>query len=346
MKRIIIFMSALFLYAATYAQDIKTWDEGPLKWSDFSISEKKGDTTSLSIINFSLADKTVKEGRISYHYWDVLAAFHRKTSWVCEEYITDSELQFNQGIFDLMEINARKYRDSLLFYNGKIQAIQKYFFRTANIEVEQYRNDKNRSSFEIYDDDFDIAKVKWKDSKIGFGMSAGLIVLVPFGALSELVNTAPGLSLNATCYLGKNMVAAEFNYSIGKAKNAYFGTEGIKLGVKDLGESVPIINGSLLAGRFLHQGDNFKLFLVAGPGYFNAQFYNFTTDGLTLTEGIGADFKFHDWLFFLKQPTHYEGDIRVKLSAAQLFQLKEHSIIPMMNLSVSFSLPSWKIFRG
>lgn len=346
MKKVILLVAALLIHAATYAQDIKTWDQGPLEWSDFTISNRVGDTTSFSVIDFSIVYKKIKSGRTTYNYKDVKAAFHVNSSWVCSDYITDSELQFNQSVFDLMEFNARKYRDSLLFHQGKLQKLNQYFITTAYNDVAKYRTDKNRASFKLCDDDFDITTVKWKNSMNGFGISAGLTVTVPFGALGELVHPIPCLTLSATRYLKKNMITAELYYGIGKARKDYYKTEGIQLGTDLPGESVPVINVNLLAGRYIHQGNNLKLFFVAGPGYMNAKFRDFTGNGFTLTEGIGADIKFHDLIFFFNRPSHYENNIRVQLSAGQILKLKDDCIVPIMQLSVCFNMPGWRIIRG
>ncbi len=113
--RIYFIILSIFISTSTYSQvtDTINWSLKRLTWEDF-----KGNPISNSIIksriNFDIEyvfDRDPKQMNILR--FDVKNYIHSKYSWVQKEYESDIMLLYNQTIFDIAELNARKIQYKL-----------------------------------------------------------------------------------------------------------------------------------------------------------------------------------------------------------------------------------------
>lgn len=341
MKRLVLILAALFAAFNSGAQDsnVKLWEEGPLKWSDFYFSTRMGDTTSFPMINYYLKKEKKSKGRYTYKYKDITAALYRNASWVDSAFANDGELKKNQAWFDIMEISAREYRDSLLFSEKKEIDIAKHFWK----EAEGMRD--NGQEFLVPEDAFDVTEVSWKKAANGFGISLGPAVMIPFKDLARLTYLTPCANLAATGYLGRAMVEFGLTAGQGRARYEYSGMKGSKNRMfGDIG--MPYFSASIEGGCAFVDNEIVRIYALAGPGYSQYKLQDYTIGGVTLFEGIGASFKVHNWVFFSGLPSCAEGSIRLKLTFGQIINGYNKAFLPMMNFSVCASLPNWKIVKG
>lgn len=321
--------------------DIKTWKEGRLEWKDFYQSERIGDTISFPAINYSIKREKIKGKGTTLIYKDVTAAFYRNMSWVAPSFANDEELEKDQAYFDIVEITARQFRDSLLFNNVKEKDLTRHFLKVAD----QMR--KSGQKYEVPEDSFDIKAIRWEDTQCGFGLSLGPSLMLPFRALGELSGPIPCLSFIGTGYFGKAVLAAEINYGKGMAKNKYYGTEGVMgPGVHQVGDYVPYFSATLNGGYSFIDNDKLRVFALAGPGFSHASLYYHPVNGLLLNEGIGADLKLHNWVSLSGKHSHVETSVRFKVSCGQILNFSNRTFLPLMNFSISVNFPCWKVLPG
>ncbi|MFC2137607.1 hypothetical protein ACFLTE_05475 [Bacteroidota bacterium] len=114
MRKLLLFI-VILLCVKTYSQvtDTINWSAKRLSWEDF-----RGTPTSSSIIksriNFNIEYNFERDPKqMNILHFNVKNYIHTKYSWVREEYETDLMLLYNQTIFDIAELYARKIQYKL-----------------------------------------------------------------------------------------------------------------------------------------------------------------------------------------------------------------------------------------
>ena len=86
---------------------MKTWDQGKLDWSDFQIEEAASSQKSQLSIGVDVKKYWDRRGNNFYRYSQLAPFVDRNKSWVLGSSMTETELQFNQILFDLAENISR-----------------------------------------------------------------------------------------------------------------------------------------------------------------------------------------------------------------------------------------------
>ncbi len=174
MKRILVL--ALLLGGIVHLQaqtpENRLWSEGPLQWKDFTGFPPADGTALHSTITWRETTKTIKVGYIKYSYTDVHAVFHPKYSFVKPEAATDAGLAEEQRRFNLEELFARRWRDSLLLGVSDVKAARERIKKEAKAAIETDGADTLLAAHPLKEDSFDPVAVRWKekgglDAKLG-----------------------------------------------------------------------------------------------------------------------------------------------------------------------------------
>ena len=96
------------LSAQTIDQASRRWDAGKLAWDEF-LGESKSDTTiNRFAYNVKLGRATEKIGNTTYIYSKFTPYFDQTESWTHPRFKNDAMLQYNQIMFDMLELYARR----------------------------------------------------------------------------------------------------------------------------------------------------------------------------------------------------------------------------------------------
>lgn len=316
------------------AQNSKLWTEGPLQWSDFKTVEQPCDTSSLAFLSLNYAEKVVRDGFTTYRYDDVHATFNKDLSWVSPDFRTDDELARNQAYFDYVESLARDIRSGLLLGSRQRHDLEKEAAKAVKSIRGEIMQAEDLSVYAVEPDDFDISKHPFSYGRPTADFSAGAGVVLPFASLGRLVGPVTALSLSECVDFGKASVMLEEYFGTGMSTGKYAGVGG----KNDPYRAVPYFSASLKGAYTLFDAGRVSLAAVAGAGYTSLTFNKFRTAGLTLSEGVCADFQLHRTLYYtLERPCGYDQSIRVKLYADQM-KAATGKFIPSLNLSLSFDI--------
>ncbi len=125
MKKLTLFSAICILFLSqVQAQNIHTWNMGPLSWNDFTPNTAIEKQVSHLEYYMGIDSKTQKLDGISYTKPCAYAYTSPEYSWVDTNYMSDQLLQYNQCIFDLVEVYRRKLesklQDSSIFSQGQL----------------------------------------------------------------------------------------------------------------------------------------------------------------------------------------------------------------------------------
>ncbi len=96
------------LSAQTIDQASRRWDAGKLAWDEF-LGESKSDTTiNRFAYNVKLGRATEKIGNTTYIYSKFTPYFDQTESWTHPRFKNDAMLQYNQIMFDMLELYTRR----------------------------------------------------------------------------------------------------------------------------------------------------------------------------------------------------------------------------------------------
>ncbi len=89
-------------------QTMRAWDAGPLQWDEF-----QGEVTTDTIINnfawnTRVSRASQKVGNTTYYYSKFFTYFDQTESWTAPKFKNDVMLQYNQILFDMLELYSRK----------------------------------------------------------------------------------------------------------------------------------------------------------------------------------------------------------------------------------------------
>lgn len=174
MKRILFIVLLLGRIMQLQAQtpEGRLWSEGPLQWKDFTGFPTADGTALHSTITWQETTRKVKVGHITYYYTDIHALFHPEYSFVKLEAATDAGLAEEQRRFDLEELFARRWRDSLLLGVSDVKAARERIKKEAKAAIETDGADTLLAAHPLKEDSFDPVAVQWRekgglDAKLG-----------------------------------------------------------------------------------------------------------------------------------------------------------------------------------
>lgn len=356
MKRF-IFIVLIFLSFGSFAQNVKSWQEGPLQWSDFKKVSQQSDTSSMAYFGWEYETKVVKDGKFSYKYTDVHSLFNRDYSWVKEECMIPEELAVNQAIFDLAERYAHEYRDSLLFSKLDLKEVEKHYNSAINSALLEYRNRSAVPEALTAEEDFDVTKVKWDYSKSGFAFGFNAGVIAPVSALNSICSPVINIVAEGNYVIGRNMILLELCYgeSIMKENG---GSALYITGHSGENKLSPYIGYGLKYGFSFIDNPGLRLSAAAGIGYSFREFMEMNigksdavaiirfVKGPMLSEGIYADVKLRNWVGFNKpNPLSSESSVRLRLYVDEVWNSEQKYFFPQINLSVGFNMFNRRIVR-
>ncbi len=110
--KLVILAVASFIAATLSAQTIeqasRRWDAGKLTWDEF-LGESKSDTTiNRFSYNVKWALATEKIGNTTYVYSKFTPYFDQTESWTNPKFKNDAMLEYNQIMFDMLELYTRR----------------------------------------------------------------------------------------------------------------------------------------------------------------------------------------------------------------------------------------------
>ncbi|MBO4571970.1 MAG: hypothetical protein J5699_08605 [Bacteroidales bacterium] len=147
MKRLLVLILSLSCSLGLQAQNSRLWSEGALSWGEFRSAAGPDDTAAVnSVFYWKTGVKRELIGRTYYMYPTVQAALIPDYSYVKEGYATDSELLRQQRIFDIWEVYARRYRDSLIFSIGDTRKIRTALIKDAGQAIDNLGSDASFSA--------------------------------------------------------------------------------------------------------------------------------------------------------------------------------------------------------
>ena len=96
------------LSAQSIEQSMRPWDAGKLTWDEF-LGEAKGDTAiNMFSWNTEYSQGKQKIGNTTYTYPKFTTYFDQTESWTLPLFKTDAMLQYNQLLFDMLELYSRR----------------------------------------------------------------------------------------------------------------------------------------------------------------------------------------------------------------------------------------------
>ena len=356
MKRF-IFLALIFVSIGTAAQNVKSWQDGPLQWSDFKKVSQQSDTSSMAYFGWKYDNKVVKDGKFSFRYTDVHSLFNRDYSWVKDDRMTPEELAMNQALFDLAERYAREYRDSLLFSRLDQKEVEKHYNSELNSAWLEFRNKSAVPEFRTAEDDFDVTKVKWDYAKSGFafGFSAG--VIAPVSALNSICSPVIDIVAEGNYVIGRNSILLEICY--GESFMKENGGSALYItGHAAENKLSPYMGYGLKYGFAFIDNPGLRLSAAAGIGYSYREFMEMNVgksnaaaiirpvQGPMLSEGIYADVKLRNWIGLYKpNPLSSESSVRLRLYVDEVWNSEQKYFFPQINLSVGFNMFNRRIVR-
>ncbi len=124
-----------------FKQTMRPWEAGPLQWDEFQ-GEVKSDTTINNFAwNTRLSRTSQKVGNTTYYYSKFFTYFDQTESWTAPKFKNDAMLQYNQILFDMLELYSRKA--TIEFNRGNTATVD---LSKINTEVSKY--DETESQYD------------------------------------------------------------------------------------------------------------------------------------------------------------------------------------------------------
>ncbi len=251
-KQILLFFAIFGIYLNFYGQnDIKHWEDGKLSWYDFQGTPEQGGMFYLKnyfgfSTNVEKSNDTIVRRIKAYTY------ILKKGSWVNSAYMTEQYLKYNQVIFNIMELQKRKFQYDLDRVKSpeEVNELFNLYSTALENEINKFKNVSNSGHNTEIINDWEQKTLKeinsygnkkipnFRKSNLGLGiyagvganialnnnyLSGGVILRYGLNAIYKKVYTALGVSL-AGGTLKNDMLpfAKGDKYSIGRI-NIYGG---------------------------------------------------------------------------------------------------------------------------
>lgn len=353
----IIFLLIISFYQSFSQSAERNWEEGELTWEDFkgeAFSSSPHVSELFTQLGYSATKKKFKD--TSIYLFETRNYINPQISWVKEQYKTDKLLQYNQVIFNIMEVHRRRLQHELHRIYSIYMAEEKYrtHFAASTYEVKRLQEETN------YGTDF-LALESW-DRRVKKELEA-----LPYNIVPEIKNGNFGYGFQAGFGSGvftnnlKDHFKPTFNFIFGfdfAFKNTILFLNGTLAGnrvkkefiendltwAKDMKTNVAIMELSI--GQSIIDNAKHKVTPFVGLGVleFTAKDEELVDHKLVdsrLIYGINYDFKLRKFIRLTPPPfgtfrEKSESSIRTKLyiTSGKYDNLKGTSI----NLSVSYAI--------
>lgn len=141
-------MLSAALPAQTIEQANRPWEAGPLTWDEFLGTAHSDTTISEFAWNVRLDDHKLKVGNTTYVYPLFTPSFDQTESWVKQEFKNDAMLQYNQILFDMLELYTRRAtRDYILNQDYSSSQVWSFYDRQFANEAQALKLDTRQGTF-------------------------------------------------------------------------------------------------------------------------------------------------------------------------------------------------------
>lgn len=201
-----IFCFSFFLPSAQAQGRPRSWKKGLLRQDDFGASAFDGRHRSHLEYAVVYDLSGVSEGMNSYLYCRTAAVMYPSASWMVEEYRSDSELDYNQVLFDMVEV----YRRQMQYQSVLLSKKKQYEYLLAStmnqlereIQVMQAVTDYGRDSAAV--EQVRLKNRQWLNEHPGrrpqftprlfwWGASMDFGVAIPTGGLAQNFSASVGM---------------------------------------------------------------------------------------------------------------------------------------------------------
>ena len=230
-NRIMAVWLLLVVVAGVQAANVRYWNEGPLRWSDFSGNPpmKTADSYFCGRLeirtNVDERDKRLFNNETLYSTV-ALAVMDRSQSYADSTKCTDRQLRYYQMLFDKLEVLRRRLQADL---NAGMTGIEadarvKYYQQIYDDQVrevaeltEQGANDERLQESEYFVrkqlDSFSLPKVpSVKPGKFNYGWFVGTGPLIPTGDIDEVFKSSWLFNIGLTFGYDRLKLKADISY--------------------------------------------------------------------------------------------------------------------------------------
>lgn len=99
----------------------RPWKRGALRLEEFAITAAAGREKSHLDYGIAYTTSGTTEGMNTYLYCRTTAMMYPTSSWIGEGYVNESELNYNQVLFDLVEVYRRQMQQEAILLNKRVQ---------------------------------------------------------------------------------------------------------------------------------------------------------------------------------------------------------------------------------
>lgn len=349
MKRTLLTIMAIlailsFSQAQTIDSNLRYWNEGPLKWEDFTVRNYKGDIRSSMHLVYNFKPVSKKTGNLTVRYYQANTAMDKGLSWVRTEDMTADELAYNQLLFDISEVNRREMQAELNNISSNY----------SKADIMDYYGTKNRQMIKELEDESDYGMRKQivgsyaartaeklshmpEDSipefecrNVGYGMHLGLESDIYMGDGALAFNPIWSFIYGFELAYKRSSLFLEMAMGTGSVNNTFDFT-AINNGKAETitwhaGNPVYSVEMDLVYGFAVIDNDRFKVSPIVGIGLnalsdsYYAEEETGTIGGLHASAGLNIDWKFNRTVSyapsFFASEEYTETTLRTKVYVA------------------------------
>ncbi|MCD4695712.1 MAG: hypothetical protein K8S16_05665 [Bacteroidales bacterium] len=357
----------LFLFAViiSYSQEPetnrKTWQDGKLTWDDFrgkpyyNLSQESGFEYIFGYINEKHKQNDTIILRLKAYAW-----FLMDESWVLPSAKSDIHLQYNQVIFNMVEVQRRKFQNAMINAKSNIEADELFhiYLKKLNQGIEdfEYESSAGNKYYIIQRKQEEIKRElsslkekltpDFKRGNFGYGFFAGFGWSFFSGTLGEHFRSAPNFSFGFDFAYKKAFFFLDGSLGGSKVIKDYEDKNYWEKGVRS---GLAIINLGL--GYSVHDGHRLKIVPYAAYSVFELsnnqapeeERSDFVlVDDLNLSFGINLDYKLRQKFrllpgFGMDTRDYTETNVRFRVSVVPVNiypDLKGYSINFMIGMDV------------
>ena len=127
-----------------FDSSFRDWDEGPVKWSDFQVSQTPDDAKYVSNITCVIFQE-VEKGKVGNYRFTVLKTttkMNKLASWYDPDKCTDWTLRYEQTRFDILEVMRRRLQNS--FNRNFLEPnLDEYYDQLISSTMDTYNRETN-----------------------------------------------------------------------------------------------------------------------------------------------------------------------------------------------------------
>lgn len=343
MKRYIVFVLFMSLSVSGFAQNYRRWNEGPVKWSDFTKVDRKVDDLDLNIVvSFQKRDTLVSTEKLNYRYTIVDAAIN-DWSWVYSGSMNDRTLAYAQTYFDIAQSYARSYMDSLMFNSGNVKELETRFYKRLRAAEDEFHKNGTISMPVSLGQDVDITRINYTRSKLANSFGGYVMAGLPLTYLDDIFSGMVGAGVEVDLQYQRFHTIFDIGAGICMInKNNY-------LNLVIANDSTPTYASFMIRPGFelTTPGSRFKLTIFTGGG---SQVYWFakrkkleapreitSAAGFAISEGIKGSLQLNKTLidFCDRSSTESFQSLNVRVWSDQV--LLHGALAPAAFLSIGYS---------